>query len=51
MGEYVGVRVEVEKGDKYVRSCLLLATVSLIVGAGSATPVRGTLIEIPIPWS
>ncbi|KAK0861185.1 hypothetical protein LTR87_017041 [Friedmanniomyces endolithicus] len=38
LGEYVGVRVEVEKGDKYVRSCLLLATVSLIVGAGSATP-------------
>jgi len=41
LGEYVAIRVEVEKGDKFVRSCLLLAMWLLMVGVGSATPVRG----------
>ncbi|KAK1074629.1 hypothetical protein LTR74_000872 [Friedmanniomyces endolithicus] len=41
LGEYVGVRVKVEKGDKLVCSCLLLAMVLLMIGAESAIPVRG----------
>ncbi|KAK0366749.1 hypothetical protein LTR91_015073 [Friedmanniomyces endolithicus] len=51
LGEYVAIRVEVEKGDKFVRSCLLLAMWLLMVGVGSATPSRCGFHGISPPTS